>query len=296
MDENKNKTLDSKTLPDLPKNEGKKVVVDINEEDLENNNDNSQKRENGSELDDLVCVKCGSKLNSQQMYCPMCGEPVSNEHRKDGTNSIKNLLKKDIKGISVKKICIAISIIICCCIGFVVINNANVRKQYESNLKDAVSLMYTGALTSENTASMIHDVWYNTIFEKADLNTNKYTLQSWAVDRYANSSYINERYFNDDFNDSLQRYFSSSEYVSNLSSIERNQKSVSEVMSKLSKTPKGYETQYSTILELYDNYLGMVSCATDPKGNLTTYTSSYNDYDSEFYSTYKKAKLFVDNY
>ena len=52
-----------------------------------------------------------------------------------------------------------------------------------------------GHITSEEVCILTHDVWYNTIFEERDFDTNPYTQDASGS-------------FNEDFNDSIKALFS----------------------------------------------------------------------------------------
>ena len=45
----------------------------------------------------------------------------------------------------------------------------------------------------------------------------------------------------------------------------------------------------------YDAYTKLVGLATDPSGNLSSYTSNFNDADSETLNTYKAALLYLED-
>ena len=90
---------------------------------------------------------------------------------------------------------------------------------YAANLELASFTMLTGASTAEEAGTLIHDVWYDTIFDEHNADTSKYTSG------------------NSDFNDSLSELFSDEEFQDKISSIKLNQDTVKDLMHKLTNPP-----------------------------------------------------------
>lgn len=154
-------------------------------------------------------------------------------------------------------------------------------EEYSDNLKLATVTMLTGASGTESSANLIKQVWYNAIYEKRDDKTDKYTRT--------------KGYFVSDFNDALGNLYADSSFSSMISSIEDNQDTVNALMKKLKKTPDEYKDAYDAISNLYDAYISLTNCATDPSGGLQTYSSTFNDADTNMLNAYKAMELYLDD-
>lgn len=163
---------------------------------------------------------------------------------------------------------------------------AAARLEYIDNLKTLRSDMLSTGADAENVAGLIHDVWYNTIFKEVDPATNKYTIKSKSfitdTGRYSDSD------FNDDFNTSLSALMFDPDIISKLASIETECDEISELYGKMQNPPADLTACYTTLSELYDAFLDLTGCATNPTGNLTSYTQTFNQADSDFMDAYKK--------
>ena len=124
-------------------------------------------------------------------------------------------------------------------------------------------------------------VWYNAIYEKRDDKTDKYTRP--------------KGYFVSDFNDALGNLYADSSFSSKISSIEDNQDTVNALMKKLKNPPDEYKDAYDAVSDLYDAYISLTNCATDPSGSLQTYSSTFNDADTNTLNAYKAMELYLDD-
>ena len=141
--------------------------------------------------------------------CPNCGCPIE----KSGTESTDKE-SSDVQAVEVRKINIQVDesgkqkvkkigiIAILAIVALVVAlfgyrayqtqKEDKAKQQYQSDLKVATTTMLTGGTIAEDAGGLIHDVWYDTIYENDRASTRKYTKKS---------SYS----FNDDFNTSLMK-------------------------------------------------------------------------------------------
>lgn len=154
--------------------------------------------------------------------------------------------------------------------------------EYSQNLSVAVSTMLSGAADAESCGNLIKKVWYNAIYEKRDKETDPYTT-------------TDGRYFVDDFNDALANLFSSSVYKLKIDAITENKDKVNALMKELVNPPEEFSEIYDKLSDLYSAYLSLVKCATDPSGNLTSYSNTFNDADDEVINCYEKIKIYIDN-
>lgn len=231
------------------------------------------------EIQKIVCQECGEELAENENTCHKCGCPVISENENEHKRK-KNPLNK-------KKIVIATVAIIAVIAFGVIFQKKSAEKErlqaledYEINLSFVSSSMLVGASTAEKAGGLIHDVWYNTIYEKADSSTDKYTHGSYG--------------FNGDFNKSLQNLFSDTSFQSDISSIEKNQETVKEIMKELKNPPEEYKEAYEAIKEYYDAYLDLTNLVVNPTGSLQTYTSDFNDADSAVAKCYKAMSIYIE--
>ena len=52
---------------------------------------------------------------------------------------------------------------------------------------------------------------------------------------------------------------------------------------------------FSAISDLYNAYISLTNCATDPSGSLQTYSSTFNDADTNMLNAYKAMQLYIDD-
>lgn len=51
--------------------------------------------------------------------------------------------------------------------------------------------------------------------------------------------------------------------------------------------------QYDALSDFYDAYLALTGCATDPSGSLQTYSSTFNDADTDTLNAYKAMQQYL---
>lgn len=236
-----------------------------------------------------TCQECGLELPDGATVCPNCGCPVDEVTENDAPQKVeiakvsmvdKNKIKKYV-GIVIAVVALAVAIF--------AIFSATKKKQEEQAAKEAiesyasdldlcVATMYLGAIDAEEAGGLIHDVWSNTIYKKSDSKTNKFTKSSG--------------YWNSDFNTSLSALFSDPDFSSKLSDIRSNQTLVESLMKNLKNPPDEYKDAFDALKELYEVYCDLTGCAVNPTGNLNTYTTTFNNADSDFVKCYKAVKMY----
>lgn len=77
--------------------------------------------------------------------------------------------------------------------------------------------------------------------------------------------------------------------------IEDNQDTVNALMKKLKNPPDEYKDAYDAVSDLYDAYISLTNCTTDPSGSLQTYSSTFNDADTNTLNAYKTMELYLDD-
>ena len=228
------------------------------------------------------CIECGVELEEGMTECPNCGCPDKPQ-------------KVEVTGVKVTKkikVIIGVVVVLLALGGATVfgVNQYQKKKaaeeyaqrveEYSDNLQLAAVTMLTGASDAESSANLIKQVWYNAIYEKRDDKTDKYTRP--------------KGYFVYDFNDALGNLYADSSFSSKISSIEDNQDTVNGLMKKLKNPPDEYKDAYDAVSDLYDAYISLTNCATDPSGSLQTYSSTFNDADTNTLNAYKAMELYLD--
>ena len=205
------------------------------------------------------------------------------KYNSEDTSDIDPIDLKPVKPRSRKKlICIVSCIAIICIIGSiigVVKYNKSKADNYGSTVELVTYSILSSASEAENAGNLIHDVWYNTIYEKNDSKTNKYTKGKYS--------------FNKDFNESLSNLFLDSSFSEKISNIKKDKQSIESLMKSLNSPPKEYAEAYDALKDLYTNYTKLVDLTTNPKGSLQSFTSDFNEYDGNVLSSYNNMSLYI---
>ena len=264
----------------------------------------------------ITCSECGTEFEEESKQCPNCGCPVpvidpeeearkkaeeekrlaEEEAKKDAERArvkaeadMRKFKKNAIIGIVAGFVLLVLAIVIGTNIHQKSVEKkqkaeeeaaaaeaAQISEEYMDNYNYAVIEMLSGASKAESACGLIHDVWYNSIYDKYDSKTNKYTEGT------------------DDFNDALANLFLDSTFSSDIDSIESSQSKVETYMKELKNPPDEHKEAYEALQDLYEVYSDLTNLAINPKGNLSSYTSDFNDADSSFLTYYNKAKLYME--
>lgn len=228
------------------------------------------------------CEECGTELKDNEELCSNCGCPKKKEEEIKESN--KKIKKKKNKKIIITSI--IIGLIILAIIVFLVIKTKNDKAKkeitdYKDNLGSITYKMVTGGAAAEKCGNLISKVWYNTIWEKDDYETNQYTKN-----RYGR--------FYDDFNDSLSNLFSDSDFKDITNEVETNKKEVNKLYNKLKNPPEQYKDAYDDLKEFYHNYIELTNLCLNPSGSYNTYSSKFNDADTNTLNSYEKMKSYIN--
>ena len=239
--------------------------------------------EEKEEVKELHCPECNSIINESDEKCPNCGFPVK-KHYDEKKELLEHPFQARINKIGKKKLgIIAIVVLVCLVllIGFIQHMGkvkaekelAESRSAYLTTLQLAQAAMYEGASESEDLIILTQKVWYNTIYEKTDSETDQYTKRKYG--------------FHNDFNDSISSLYEDADTLNTVASIEDNQNEVSGYMSKLKNPTKEFEECYGTLKELYGYYRGVTELAVNPSGSLTSFANKKEEEISSFVETYE---------
>ncbi len=232
----------------------------------------------------IKCVECGSELDEGATTCIYCGCPVE---KTNGSGEQEKPQKVEVTGVRLSRrvkrlVCILSLVSLVCGLIFFSVNQYQKKKtvkKYKNNLSITADLMAIGAMKAENSCNLIVKVWKNAIFEERNLDTDKYT--------YEDGEFV-------DFNTALKNLFLDDSFREKINSIEENQKEVDELMKKMKKPPKEYKDAYEALSEFYDAYYTFTNCAIDPSGSYQSYSSNFNDADTEAEKCYRALQKYID--
>lgn len=237
------------------------------------------------------CQECGAELEAEADVCPKCGCPVENV--KESETAPQQVEVTGVKIAKKSKKIIAITSTVILIVALIVVAVVQVQKEkeaeeaakrieeYSTNLELVTYSMLSGAGAAETCGNLIEKVWYNAIYEERDDSTDKYTRP--------------RGYFVSDFNDALQNLYSDSSFSLQISGIEDNQDTVNSLMKELKNPPDEYEEAYEAVTEFYDAYLTLTNLATNPSGSLQTFSSNFNDADSEALKCFNAVKIYLED-
>lgn len=237
-----------------------------------------------------ICMECGKIIPEDSDLCPYCGCPVEKTaSQKVEVTGIK-VSKKSKKMFAIIGVVALVVCIIAICGGLYFKKVSEQKKideynTYIDNVNSACDNMLSSAATGETICNLTRSVWYNAIYKKDDSTTNKYTKT--PTTKYKGTQYYA---FVDDFNEALQNLFKDEDIQKKISSIESSQDSINEMMKKLQNPTDDLKDCHDAIFELNEVYNSLVSLATDPSGNYTSYSSSVNTTINDFKNKYTNIK------
>ena len=239
----------------------------------------------------IICEECGAEIPQGADSCPNCGCPVP----VDGEENTEAPQKVELTSVKIpkldqrkKKIVVGsiIGVIVLIAAISLIISQmrqataAQLSADYSENISTVSAAILSSAIQTEEAGNLIHDVWYNCIFEENDPEKNEYTRPNG--------------YYLDDFNDALANLFSDETFSQQLSSIKNDQETVTDLMRKMSDPPEEFEDAYEALRELFDAYTEFTNLVINPSGNLQTFTSNFNDADSALLNCYNAMSLYID--
>ena len=244
------------------------------------------------------CPECGAELEESAVFCEKCGCPA--EEMKDAANLPQAV---EVTGVKIAKkskrifIVLLIFIAVCTAIAYAkaqiqrekaiaaaeeeAAEAAQISEEYSANLEMAAYSMIASAGQAEECGNLIKQVWYNAIYEERNTSTDKYTRPNG--------------YFVKDFNDALNNLFEDSSFQTRIRNIEKNQDTMNSLMKELKNPPEEYADAYEAVSELYDAYLTLTNLVVNPTGSLQTYSSDFNDADSEALKCFNAVSIYLED-
>ena len=214
------------------------------------------------------CEECGKPLKPNVSSCQNCGCPIlPKENKKQNNNT------------AVRAAAVVLAIIV---VAFVIlaalISSSQRKAEYSEKILKTVNLMTDGVNKAEASAILIQNVWSNTIWERSDATTDKYTK--------------NGKKFNSDFQDSLNALMSDADFIQKEQEICDNRDSVIALLGELKNPPGAYKDEYEAVTEFYNAYIEMVKLAVNPSGSLQTYTDELDAVQSALSDAYNNLKMY----
>ena len=153
------------------------------------------------------------------------------------------------------------------------------RYEYKNKLDSIRHKMYSTAVASKNACSLILCVWHDAIWQEDNPDTEAYTKPNGV--------------FVEDFNDALRNLFKDKIFSVTLKGINNSKKEIAELMKDLINPPDDFKEAYASLQSLYQAYLNICNCATDPSGTYYTFGSAYNSAYLTFKKNYDAFEIFV---
>lgn len=238
----------------------------------------------------IKCPECSREISDKVKSCPHCGFPLDSSEENTQKVELSSVKLKIDKKRKKQIIIAAVSIILIFLVGISINNSLEAKEQeriqqeelsskeaYIQNVNSLMSSMVSNASEAEELLNLTLKVWYNSIYQKNDEETDKYTMKDGV--------------WNDDFNDSL-----SSLYIDKLvdsSSLKKELDSNSEKMKELSNPPDDYSNIHDNLLNLYVSYESVINLAIDPSGNYTSFSESKRAKIDQFLSDFNKVKALI---
>lgn len=240
----------------------------------------------------IKCTECGKEISDKATICPNCGCPLDNDDTPKTETMPTNISvpAKKTKKTAFVIIIIGIVAILAIIVGIFLYRNYSQRKlaaEKEAYIDTAydfsLEILYAAA-KCEDAGNLIKSVWYNTIFEVDDPETDEYTKLKMTTGFY------------DDFNISLTNLFSSDEYSEMLENMESDYEKISQFAIELKNAPEGLEEIGEAVSDTYKNYKKLYDNATDPTGSLETYSSDFSENDTNTVDSYDELQFLIEAY
>lgn len=234
----------------------------------------------------ILCPECNREISDKVASCPHCGYPFPSS----STSTEDTPIPVEVTSVKFgtpdptkrkKRVGLIIGgLATIAAVAAIVLfvqnqSNANMRTAYIEDLYSVRSLMLAGGAEAENLCNLTRAVWYNTIFEEYDTETNQYTQNSYGG-------------YHSDFNESLRVLYDDASTKETIAFIEQNQAEVDKLMRSLQNPTEEFSTCYNTLDSMYDAYKGLTGLAVSPSGSLTSFSDDFIRYDSSFMDYYEK--------
>lgn len=208
------------------------------------------------------------------IMCPECGKEISNKAKKC-PNCAYSLKKHKLNFKEHKKIIIISLLVLILIIGGLIGFYIYSKKEYSKKINLLSFQMLGSSADCEKLADLTSNVWYNTIYEKSDKETNKYTIRSNYYKDYLPYYNYKDYQFNNDFNTSLNNLFV--DKADEVSKINQEAEDIKNQVKDLKNAPLGQKDIYNALIDFNNAYQELVNLATNPSGSYTEYTKNKNE-------------------
>lgn len=229
----------------------------------------------------IHCPECNKEISDKVKACPFCGFPFSQDSDNKGDIqqveiSSVNISPKDPKKRRLILLSLITSVLIIAAI-FITYFLLELKKYntYVDNLNLLKVAMINGGSDSETLLNLTAKVWFNSIYNEDDPETDIYTKN-------------NSGYFYDDFNIALSYFFNGTYSKSLIDNIKANQIIVDNIMKNMQKPPRGLENCYSTVTDLYSVYKSLTDLAINPSGSLQSFSDNKTEKIDRFLELYNR--------
>lgn len=223
-------------------------------------------------------------IMTEQHFSFLKTENTQSNDNKKGFSGIKEkilklkIFKKPKLLISIVAVVLAIGI----AAGVIIRNNI-----YYKNLSSTFNNIVSWNDTAESAGGLFGRVWYNTIMEISDEDTDPYTM-----------SESNGRYFNDDFNDSLRAFcgltddiYGDLDYMTCAGWANSNYY----LMKKIKNPSMKYKEAYKAVSDYYESVNSLIRFITDPGSqSYSSFMETYHKKVEQADTDYETAKRYFE--
>lgn len=222
----------------------------------------------------VSCPECGKEISDAAQACPHCGHPIQEPQSQDAPP----VPRKSKRPVIIAACVLALVAVIGIFVGFQQKRSSN-RAAYIASLNELRTQAIRGGSIAETMCNLTKKVWYNTIYEKKDSGTDKYT-RSGGV-------------FHDDFNTSLSNLYADDSVQTVISGLQASREVVDGIMADLQNPPAEFAACYEAADSLYDAYCGLLDLAISPTGSLKSYSENFSEYDDDLLRYYNKLEALI---
>ena len=220
---------------------------------------------------------------TEQHFSFLKTDSTQSNDKKKGFSGIKEkilklkIFKKPKLLISIVAVVLAIGI----AAGVIIRNNI-----YYKNMSSAFDTIVFRNNTAESAGTLLGRVWYNTIMEISDDDTDPYTM-----------SESDGRYFNDDFNDSLRAFCGLTDDIDGDIdySFCKLWADSNYIMKKIKNPPIKYKEAYKAVSNYYESVNSLLRFITNRSGySYNSYIETYRKKVEQADTDYETAKRYFE--
>jgi len=238
-----------------------------------------------------ICPNCGQPTGENTKFCANCGAKLDTGYPTDVNASTQGTILNGseyrsetavaVKEKRTKKPLIVLAVILALFIAVSALFFTSYKKhEYRENLRLLMVEISNGAVKTEQLGNKILAVWYNSIWQKSDNETDPYTKTNGK--------------FNDNFNTSLDKLYEDTEFVNGVNDVRSSQQFVLSYMQKLKNPPKGYEETYEQLKTIYQDYMTFTQFVTNPSGSYNSYSEDFTNTDSKLASEVQTLLIYLE--